>query len=216
MYSIIFYSNLSLGYDRHWVHYKKPFFIVTIIIVSTVLFSVVCLPSLVQYKKPFRPEPIPWTIYMPPKGLTRVNKTRCKAFEKSHATYADQTPSTTTSTWTRLANTSSGSVQYTSEKVAIGPDPPQKRRRIDGEARTSSTTPDPSSTPIVDSLSSSQLATDPDANLMDSTQASEKPTAPIKPYVSLPKLSPNNDSLTSHNRANIPFCNSLKTVSHHF
>ena len=135
--------------------------------------------------------PSRWTIYMPPKGLTKANKARLKAFEQSHATFADQ--SATTSTWTRLTGTSSGSVQFTTEKVAVGLEPPQKRRRTDGQAQPSfpsesASTSDPSSTPVADSPSpsTSELATDPDGK---SAPASKKPTTPIKPYVSVSKPS---------------------------
>jgi len=127
-----------------------------------------------------------WTIHMPPKSLTKANKARRKAFEQSHATFADQ--SATTSTWTRLAGTSSGSVHFTTEKVAVGLEPPQKRRRTDEQGQPSlpsASTSGPSSTPIVDSPSTSELATDPDGNL--NKPANEKPTTPIKPYVSLSK-----------------------------
>jgi hypothetical protein len=142
------------------------------IYVSTALLSIpTChfvleLRSSVQYKRCFRLEPISLDIHMPPKSLTKANKARRKAFEQSHATFADQ--SATTSTWTRLAGTSSGSVHFTTEKVAVGLEPPQKRRRTDEQGQPSlpsASTSGPSSTPIVDSPSTSELATDPDGNL---------------------------------------------------
>ena len=147
---------------------------------------------------------------MPPKGSTKANKARRKAFEKSHATFADQ--SMTTSTWTRLAGTSSGSVHYTTEKVAIGLEPPQKRRRTDKQGQpfpsaNTSNMSSGSSTPIVDS---------PLPSTPEPTPASEKPTTPIKPYVSLSKPLLSSSSLTIYCRANLPFCNSLKTTLHRF
>lgn len=129
---------------------------------------------------------------MPPKGSTKANKVRCKVFEKSHATFANQ--SATTSTWTRLAGTSSGSVHYTMEKVAIVLEPPQKRHWTDEQGQSSpsantSNMPSGSSTPVIDSPlpSTPGLITDPNGNSKNSTPASEKPTTPIKPYVSLLK-----------------------------
>lgn len=155
---------------------------------------------------------------MPPKGTgSKGNNARRKLFKQSHeshTTFADQ--SATTSTWTRLTSgTSSGSLHFTTEKVAVGLEPPQKRRRTDGQQLPSSSpssTSHPSSTSNADSdspstsdqqpslpsshPSSTSLAdseslstSDPDGNLKKSAPASvsEKPTTPIKPYVSLSK-----------------------------
>ena len=151
---------------------------------------------------------------MPSKGLTKAKKARRKAFEQSHATFEDQ--STPTSTWTRLAGTSSGSVEFTMEKVAVGLEPPLKRRRTDEQGQPSSSFPsastlDSSSIPIADSPSpsTSEVATDPDGQ---SALASKNPTTPIKPYVSISKPPLSNESLTSCRRANLHFCNSLKTA----
>jgi hypothetical protein len=210
------------------VQYKKLFSHYLILIVSTILLSIQTYHFVSIYgfwyniksfsDMDFSQFPSRWTIYMPPKGLTKANKARLKAFEQSHATFADQ--SATTSTWTRLTGTSSGSVQITTEKVAVGLEPPQKRRRTDEQAQPSfpsesASTSDPSSTPVADSPSpsTSELATDPDGKL---APASKKPTTPIKPYVSVSKPSLSNASLTSHRRANLHFCNSSKTALHHF
>ena len=147
---------------------------------------------------------------MPSKGLTKAKKARRKAFEQSHATFEDQ--STPTSTWTRLAGTSSGSVEFTMEKVAVGLEPPPKRRRTDEQGQPSSSFPlDSSSIPIADSPSplTSEVFTDPDGQ---SASASKNPTTPIKPYVSISKPPLSNESLTSCRRANLHFCNSLKTA----
>jgi hypothetical protein len=131
---------------------------------------------------------------MPPKGSKGNNAAaRRKVFKQSHTTFPDQ--SATTSTWTRLtAGTSSGSVHFTTEKVAVGLEPPQKRRRTlaDGQGQpsfSSTSTSHPSSTSIADSdsPSTSELATGPDGNLKKSAPAIEKPTTPIKPHVSLSK-----------------------------
>ena len=151
----------------------------------------------------FRVQPI----YMPSKGLTKAKKVHRKVFEQSHATFEDQ--SAPTSTWTRLAGTSSGSVEFTMEKVAVGLEPPPKRRRTDEKGQPSSSFPsastlDSSSIPIADSPSpsTSEVATNPDGQ----APASKKPTTPIKPYILKPPLS--NESLTSRCRANLHFWNS--------
>ncbi|KDR78511.1 hypothetical protein GALMADRAFT_209005 [Galerina marginata CBS 339.88] len=109
--------------------------------------------------------------YMPPKNRKKVEERR-KAFEKAHLPFSGF--GKTTSTWTRLVGTSSGSIQTTDQKLEIDVERPQKRRR--GDAESSAT---PGSFPTTATKPDDKPSDPPEETPID---AASQSFAPIKPY----------------------------------